>query len=89
MGLLRSQTLREEIPQVRLHPNAKLTPVAPASRGALILVRCALEELVQRLVQGDPFARGEAFDLPPRGGIEPYGHAGVASHEILNSAVTA
>ena len=28
MGLLRLQTLREEIPQVRLHPNAKLTPVA-------------------------------------------------------------
>jgi hypothetical protein len=26
MGLLRLQTLREEIPQVRLHPNAKSTP---------------------------------------------------------------
>lgn len=26
MGLLRSRTLREEISQVRLHPNAKLTP---------------------------------------------------------------
>lgn len=26
MGLMKTSTLREEIPQVRLHPNAKLAP---------------------------------------------------------------
>ena len=35
MGLLKSQTLREEIPQVRLHPSAKLTPAACSVDGDL------------------------------------------------------
>jgi hypothetical protein len=69
MGLITIPTLGEEIPQVRLHPNAKLTPVA---RRLLVDRVEKLGWAVARAARGLPRARPRT--RPPGVGLDcPFG----------------